>query len=43
MDAEVRKIVDAAVEFADNSPEPSPQALYEDVYAEPYGSYTRSR
>jgi len=42
MDAEVRKIVDEAVEFADNSPEPSPQALYEDVYAEPYGSYTRS-
>jgi len=42
MDAEVRKIVDEAVEFADKSPEPSPQALYEDVYAEPYGSYTRS-
>jgi len=42
LDAEVRTIVDAAVEFADNSPEPSPQALYEDVYAEPYGPYTRS-
>jgi pyruvate dehydrogenase E1 component alpha subunit len=43
LDAEVRKIVDEAVEFADHSPEPSPQALYEDVYAEPYGPYTRSR
>jgi len=42
MDAEVRKIVDAAVEFADASPEPSPEALYQDVYAEPYGPYTRS-
>jgi pyruvate dehydrogenase E1 component alpha subunit len=43
MDAEVRQIVDEAVEFADDSPEPPPQALYEDVYAEPYGPYTRSR
>jgi pyruvate dehydrogenase E1 component alpha subunit len=43
MDADVRRIVDEAVEFADNSPEPSAQALYEDVYAEPYGPYTRSR
>ena len=43
LDAEVRKIVDAAVEFADGSPEPSAGALYEDVYAEPYGPYTRSR
>ena len=43
MDAEVRKIVDEAVEFADASPEPSPDALYEDVYAEPYGPYTRSQ
>jgi pyruvate dehydrogenase E1 component alpha subunit len=42
MDAEVRKIVDAAVEFADASPEPSPEALYQDVYSEPYGPYTRS-
>ena len=42
MDAAVRKIVDAAVEFADNSPEPPASALYEDVYSEPYGPYTRS-
>jgi len=43
MDAEVKAIVDRAVEFADNSPEPPAEALYEDVYAEPYGPYTRSR
>jgi pyruvate dehydrogenase E1 component alpha subunit len=42
MDAEVRKVVDGAVEFADASPEPSPEALYQDVYSEPYGPYTRS-
>jgi pyruvate dehydrogenase E1 component alpha subunit len=42
LDAEVRKIVDAAVEFAEASPEPSPEALYQDVYADPYGPYTRS-
>jgi TPP-dependent pyruvate/acetoin dehydrogenase alpha subunit len=42
MDAEVRKIVDAAVTFADASPEPAESALYEDVYSEPYGPYTRS-
>jgi pyruvate dehydrogenase E1 component alpha subunit len=43
MDAEVRKIVDAAVEFADASPEPRADALYEDVYSQPYGPYTRSQ
>ena len=43
MDAEIRAIVDRAVEFADNSPEPPAEALFEDVYAEPYGPYTRSR
>jgi pyruvate dehydrogenase E1 component alpha subunit len=42
MDADVRKIVDAAVEFAESSPEPPAGALYEDVYSEPYGPYTRS-
>jgi pyruvate dehydrogenase E1 component alpha subunit len=42
MDVEVRKIVDAAVEFAEASPEPPESALYEDVYSEPYGPYTRS-
>jgi pyruvate dehydrogenase E1 component alpha subunit len=42
MDAEVRAIVDAAVAFADASPEPAAGALHEDVYSTPYGSYTRS-
>jgi pyruvate dehydrogenase E1 component alpha subunit len=31
LDAEVRGIVDDAWSFADNSPEPPPEALYEDV------------
>jgi pyruvate dehydrogenase E1 component alpha subunit len=43
IDAEMRTIVDAAVEFADASPEPPAGALYEDVYSEPYGPYTRSQ
>ncbi len=43
LDAEVRAVVDAAVEFADASPEPSASALYEDVYSQPYGPYTLSR
>jgi pyruvate dehydrogenase E1 component alpha subunit len=42
IDAAVKKIVDGAVEFADASPEPSADALYEDVYSQPYGRYTRS-
>jgi pyruvate dehydrogenase E1 component alpha subunit len=42
MDAEIRKICDDAVEFAENSPEPPASALFEDVYAMPYGPYTRS-
>ena len=42
MDADVRKIVDAAVAFAEASPEPADTALFEDVYSEPYGPYTRS-
>jgi pyruvate dehydrogenase E1 component alpha subunit len=42
LDADVRQIVDAAVAFADASPEPPDSALFEDVYSEPYGPYTRS-
>jgi pyruvate dehydrogenase E1 component alpha subunit len=42
LDADVRTIVDAAVAFADASPEPPDSALYEDVYSQPYGPYTRS-
>jgi pyruvate dehydrogenase E1 component alpha subunit len=43
IDAEVRAVVDAAVAFADASPEPPANALYENVYAEPYGPYTLSK
>lgn len=42
MDAEARSIVDRAVEFAEESPEPGAGALYDDVYSEPYGPYTVS-
>ena len=35
MDAEVRAEVDDAAEFADASPLPPPESLYEDVYAQP--------
>jgi pyruvate dehydrogenase E1 component alpha subunit len=34
MDEDVRREVDAAAEFAENSPEPGPEALYEDVYSD---------
>jgi pyruvate dehydrogenase E1 component alpha subunit len=43
MDADARAVVDAAVEFAEASPEPSASALYEDVYSQPYGPYTLSK
>ncbi len=42
MDARVREKVEEAIAFADGSAPPAPEALYEDVYAEPYGPYTRS-
>jgi pyruvate dehydrogenase E1 component alpha subunit len=42
MDAEVRGEVDAAIRFADESPEPSPEELYDDVYSMPYGPFTRT-
>jgi pyruvate dehydrogenase E1 component alpha subunit len=42
MDAELRRIVDDAVSFADASPEPSADALYQDVYSMPYGAYTKT-
>ncbi len=42
MDAKVRREVDEAIAFADGSAAPPPEALYEDVYAEPYGPYKRS-
>ncbi len=34
LDAEVRGIVDAAAEFAEDAPEPSPDRLYGHVYSE---------
>ncbi len=33
LEAEYRKVIDDAVTFAEESPEPDPSALYEDVYA----------
>lgn len=42
MDARARKVVEDSVQFADSSPQPPPEALFEDVYSEPYGPYTRS-
>lgn len=40
MDAALRRVVDEAVAFADASPEPSPESLFQDVYSMPYGPYT---
>jgi pyruvate dehydrogenase E1 component alpha subunit len=37
MDAEIKRVCEQAVEFAEKSPEPDPSALYEDVYATPPG------
>jgi pyruvate dehydrogenase E1 component alpha subunit len=34
MDAEVKRISEAAADFAENSPEPAPEELYTDIYAE---------
>jgi pyruvate dehydrogenase E1 component alpha subunit len=39
MDRNAREIVDRAIEFADASPEPSTDALYQDVYSVPYGPF----
>lgn len=36
MEVEVRKVIDAAVKFADSSPHPEPEELYKDVYSEKY-------
>jgi pyruvate dehydrogenase E1 component alpha subunit len=42
MDARARQVVEEAIAFAEASPQPRPEALYEDVYAMPYGPYRRS-
>ncbi|MBI4307918.1 MAG: pyruvate dehydrogenase (acetyl-transferring) E1 component subunit alpha, partial [Chloroflexi bacterium] len=34
MEQEVEKVVDEAVRFADESPEPAPEELYADILAE---------
>ncbi len=33
VDAHAAQTVDEAVQFAESSPEPSPEALYENIYA----------
>ena len=40
IDAEGKKIVADAAEFARTSPEPDPSELYTDVYVEAWGPYT---
>jgi pyruvate dehydrogenase E1 component alpha subunit len=42
LDRKARGVVDQAIQFADASPEPPPEALFEDVYSMPYGPFTRS-
>ncbi|MEW5982425.1 MAG: pyruvate dehydrogenase (acetyl-transferring) E1 component subunit alpha [Acidobacteriota bacterium] len=43
LDRKAREVTDSAIQFADASPEPSVDELYEDVYTEPYGPFRRSR
>jgi pyruvate dehydrogenase E1 component subunit alpha len=42
LDRKARALTEQAVQFAEASPEPSADELYHDVYAEPYGPFTRS-
>jgi pyruvate dehydrogenase E1 component alpha subunit len=42
LDRKAREVTEQAIQFADASPEPPPDALYEDVYSMPYGPFTRS-
>jgi pyruvate dehydrogenase E1 component alpha subunit len=42
LDRKARDVTEQAARFADASPEPSPDALFEDVYSMPYGPFTRS-
>ena len=41
LDRKARAVTEQAVQFAEASPEPSPDALYEDVYAVPYGPFIK--
>jgi pyruvate dehydrogenase E1 component alpha subunit len=43
MDARIHQVVEEAIQFADQSPEPSAESLYEDVYSMPYGPFRRSQ
>jgi pyruvate dehydrogenase E1 component subunit alpha len=36
IESELRRIIDEAVKFADASPQPEPEALYQDIYSEKY-------
>jgi pyruvate dehydrogenase E1 component alpha subunit len=42
LDRKARAVTEQAVQFAEASPEPAADELYQDVYAEPYGPFTRS-
>jgi pyruvate dehydrogenase E1 component alpha subunit len=42
LDRTAREVTEQAIQFADASPEPPPDALFEDVYSMPYGPFTRS-
>ena len=42
IDKDVRDVVEQAIQYADASPEPSGDALYEDVYRVPYGPFRKS-
>ena len=42
LDRKARAVTEQAVQFAEASLEPSDDALHQDVYAQPYGPYTRS-
>ncbi len=36
IDAKIKKEIEDAIQFAEDSPFPEPEALYEEIYAEPY-------
>ena len=36
MHEKIKAEVDEAIEFAENAPEPTPEALYEDITVAPY-------
>lgn len=40
LDQKARAVTDEAIRFAEASPEPSPDSIFQDVYSVPYGPYT---